>query len=264
MKPLLLISILAAVAACQENTFEGKARPSKALDADAVGGKPQPEATFDTTAAPATAPSISPTTASSSNPAIEEKTLTAPKAPGSAESGNTPITAAPEATISEGELNAPFPDLTSCAALPQAGKINYGTTNKCADNWAVVVVNDGTTREMTCCPLKSKNILSTVPAEKQVQRNTSCAPDEVVTGMLEATPVYFCTKINVKFFKVGTTATAVFANGDKDLSPLLRALADSYNVGDTCACQENFLMQGGHVPKDNQCKDACVKLVRAK
>ena len=179
--------------------------------------------------------------------------------------GATPPSAAAVSATATAEdtlksIPVPIADLKTCSALPAYGKQDYGTNSKCPDNHAVVVINDGQAKELTCCPIKSPGVLSAVPSEKHIQRSGSCGSNEVVTGMIEATPVYFCTKVDSGRFKTGAPIASIYAKNDSNLSPNLLTIANSYNQRDTCICPEGGFMFGGHVTTDNVCKDTCVAI----
>ena len=157
--------------------------------------------------------------------------------------------------------NAPVPetDYKLCSASPEAGKRGYG---RCHADEALVIVNDGTAQEITCCPFKSKGILSPNPAELNIARQGSCQQGEVATGLTASNGAYLCSKVNPTLYDTGTPVKATYANDDDDLSETLRKIAAAYNVNDTCVCPENTFMFGGKVSRDNVCEDMCVPIKR--
>lgn len=100
----------------------------------------------------------------------------------------------------------------------------------------VVIVNDGKAQEMTCCPV-GQNVLSSVAAEHHVVRTGLCLADEVATGMKDpATPTVLCTKINSAYLKLSAATQAKYVTGK--LPGVIGQIAASYNVNDTCLCEE--------------------------
>lgn len=149
------------------------------------------------------------------------------------------------------EFNA---DYKSCLQLSKSGKRGYGT---CGDNEVVVIVNDGAAKEMTCCPLASNSILSSLANEKHVARAGTCQPEEVLTGMQQNYGSY-CTKINTNLVKLSAPIQSQFVT--KSFPGLLGQIADSYNVKDTCVCPEGYVAIGGHTTQDNRCTEQCVRI----
>lgn len=163
-------------------------------------------------------------------------------------SGLTPAPGAPAILIAA-------PNYTTCAALPAAGKRGYG---QCDADKVVVIVNDGTAQEMTCCPVGA-NVLSTAAAERHVLRTGTCQADEVATGMQDPnTPGVYCTKINARYLKLSAPITSRYVNGN--VPGVLGQIASSYNVSDTCICDEGTVVIGGHTPRDNRCEEKCVRI----
>ncbi|MFO0679501.1 MAG: hypothetical protein U0169_23445 [Polyangiaceae bacterium] len=184
---------------------------------------------------------------------VGEVTTCAP--PAQASDAGTPPAQTPPETTTMGGLQIASPNYTSCAALPNAGKRGYGT---CPANQVVVIVNDGKAQEMTCCPV-SANVLSAVPAEQNVVRTGLCQADEVATGMQDpSAPRVFCTKINATFLKLSSPVPSKYVNGNAPGA--LGAIARSYNVSDTCICEEGLVVIGGHTASDNKCTEQCVRI----
>lgn len=164
----------------------------------------------------------------------------------------------------EGEITActaippvsSVPDYAGCAALPTSGKRGYGM---CGADEAVVIVNDGRSQEMTCCPI-GKNVLSALPAEQHVSRTGLCLADEVATGMTNPNGGTLCTKINTQFLKLSAQVNAQYVNGN--VPGVLGQIAKAYNVSDACICPEGTVVVGGHTSRDNQCSDKCARIER--
>jgi hypothetical protein len=155
------------------------------------------------------------------------------------------------------------PDLGKCASIAGQGKVNYGQQPRCNDGSVLVVVNDGTAKEQTCCPLPGGNIFSKDSAELYVQRSGRCGPDEVGVGMIdpESSSLY-CSKINTQYLSLSAPQAAIYAaRSSAGISDALRVLAGSYNNRDTCVCPDGFILIGGHSPQDNICTDQCVQIV---
>ncbi len=147
-------------------------------------------------------------------------------------------------------------DYTACIALPAAGKRGYG---KCEDNLVVVIVNDGKAKEMTCCPLGGKNILSSKREDLHIQRTGTCQANEVLTGMLDPhAPSGFCSKINDKYLKLSSPVPSQYVKGNAP--GVMGQIAKSYNVSDTCICPEGTISIGGHTSQDNKCSERCVEI----
>ena len=148
------------------------------------------------------------------------------------------------------------PDYGQCAGLPSAG---YFYRSACPANQVMVIINDGESGGMSCCPV-GKNILSAVPAEVHQVRQGVCLADEVATGLQGNQVTTLCTKINpaLKLLPAGS-ATRVKSN---NVQGSLRAIAASYNKKDCCICPEGSILSGGHTLSDNTCRDQCVKIVR--
>jgi hypothetical protein len=161
-----------------------------------------------------------------------------------------------------GVLSA-FPDLGKCASIAGQGKVNYGQQQRCQDGSVLVVVNDGTAKEQTCCPLPGTNIFSKNSSELYVQRTGRCGPDEVGVGMIDPeSSSLFCSKINSEHLSLSSPQAAIYAaRSSSGISDALRVLAGSYNNRDTCVCPDGFILIGGHSPQDNICTDQCVQIV---
>lgn len=147
-------------------------------------------------------------------------------------------------------------DYKSCASLPAAGKQPYG---KCGDNEAVVIVNDGSTQEMTCCPLTGQIALTTDESQMHMERKGACLEDEILTGMLDSkSGTGYCTKINTDSFRLSKPVPSQYISGK--LLGVMGTIAQSYNWGDTCVCPEGTVAIGGHSPQDNFCGEQCVEI----
>jgi hypothetical protein len=156
-------------------------------------------------------------------------------------------------------------DVGKCINLPSRGLVDYGSSPQCAANSVVMMINDGSSKEMTCCPLAGKQVLSINPSELNQRRNVKCDADEVATGMIDsAGPVLLCSKVDTRFFKVSLdTKVAAYARRNMDsLSVEMRSLVEQYNVNDTCICPENYIVLGNHTLRDNQCEDRCGQIVK--
>lgn len=143
-------------------------------------------------------------------------------------------------------------DYAACDSIPAAGRQSYG---QCAEGSVVVVVNDGLTPQMTCCPVQGK-FLSKNASERQQIRIGACGAGEVLTGMVEPrTPTSLCSKL-APGLKIGATAPSQYVKkGAASLSMAL--IVASYNANDTCVCPEGTIALGGHTPKDNSCTEQC-------
>ena len=158
----------------------------------------------------------------------------------------------PEAVPPKLELN-----YNTCATRPENGR---RSTGKCNANEVIVIVNDGTAGEMTCCPVGT-DVLSAVEAEQNIRKQGKCGPDEVATGVEDLrNSVVLCTKVNTQFLKTEPRASAVYA---KSGTPgILGTLAQAYNIGDCCVCGEGSVFIGNHTSSDNTCSDECVAIVK--
>ncbi len=148
------------------------------------------------------------------------------------------------------------PDYMVCASLPTQGKRGYGM---CDADQAVVIVNDGTSREMTCCPI-GRNVLSPSAADHNIPRTGLCQADEIATGMTDPAAGVLCTKINTQFLKLSAPTKAQYVNGNAPGA--LGVIAKAYNVSDTCICPEGSVVIGGHTTRDNKCEDQCVSILK--
>ena len=148
------------------------------------------------------------------------------------------------------------PNYGACASLPGAGKMKYPA--RCGDNQVVVIINDGSAQEMSCCPLNGTSIFSPNPAELFQERAGRCQVDEVGVGMISSSDGrIYCSKLNVQFLKLGPPQKAQYVSLTSNISPEIRAIAQSYNVLDMCACTLGTILLGGHTATDNVCTDDC-------
>ena len=179
---------------------------------------------------------------------------------GSDSSGNKPGSVLLEEEIGQALLT---PDYATCVARPNS-KISYPA--KCAENNVMVVINDGKTQEMTCCPVKEARIFSKTAAELYQERTGRCEANEVGVGMISAgSSKIYCSKINTDLVELGPSQNAKYAkSGSGGLTPELQSLAQIYNVGDTCACPDRMILVGGHSTQDNVCQDQCVEILTKK
>jgi len=150
----------------------------------------------------------------------------------------------------------PDVDYEVCGALPASGKRGVG---QCNSDEVVVIVNDGTHQEMTCCPI-SANVISQDVSEQNLRRQGKCGPDEVATGVESlATSTLFCSKVDTRFFKTEVRGSSIYAKNTS--VGHLGTLARAYNQGDCCVCPEGTIVTGNHSPGDNRCTDECVAIV---
>jgi hypothetical protein len=150
-----------------------------------------------------------------------------------------------------------LPDYKGCLNLTTTGKQSFGT--KCGANQAVVIVDDGSNGDMTCCPLSSNKILSIKAEEKHVSRNGRCFADELLTGMgTSSSGISYCSKINTDLFKLSailaSSLTQATIGGD------LGRIADTYAERDACICPEGTVSIGEHSSLNNVCTEKCVRI----
>ena len=143
----------------------------------------------------------------------------------------------------------------SYAVLSTISTTTFGLP--CADSEVMIFVNDGEAQGETCTNI-GKNVLSVIPSELHQSRRGLCLANEVATGMASALDTY-CSKINIKFLKIESKGVAKYIN--KDTPGVLGTIAAKYNMRDFCACPEGSIFLGGHSPSNNQCQDACGKIV---
>lgn len=147
------------------------------------------------------------------------------------------------------------PDYAACSALPLAGLRNYG---ECGDGQGVVVVNDGLTPQMTCCPL-GKDVLSGEAAKRHQPRTGQCLNGEVLTGMHDAkSGTGLCTALNPKLTIKGLKPS-IYSKGVV-ISLEMALIAASYNASDTCICPVGTIAVGGHSASDNVCTEQCAEI----
>ena len=160
------------------------------------------------------------------------------------------------------------PDYRACAALPVQGKQKYPA--KCGFNHVLVIVNDGGTQEMTCCPLKNADMLSSRPGDLFQERAGRCLADEVGVGMINSgrtlifntnNPRLYCSRINTGKFSLGPAKRSDYVTVGNALAPELLAIAVSYNALDACVCPLKSVMLGGHKNDNNTCEDECAEIL---
>ena len=143
-----------------------------------------------------------------------------------------------------------------CRLSANSGKVGY--PGKCAADSVMVAINDGKTQEMTCCPLTSKNVLSTNAADLWIERSGQCNSDEVGTGMIAASGSrIYCSKLNDKL-TVKSSETSMFVRRGTSLGDPMDSLAEVYNLKDLCFCPKGSILIGNHSTNDNDCRDMCV------
>ncbi len=148
-------------------------------------------------------------------------------------------------------------DYSVCASLPENGKRGTG---QCNANEVIVIVNDGTAGEMTCCPVGA-NVFSTEASERNIRRVGKCGQDEVATGIEDLSKsIVICTKVDTRFLKTEFRATSIYAKSGSTGN--LGTLAKAYNIGDCCVCPEGSVFAGNHTSSDNKCTDECVAIVK--
>jgi hypothetical protein len=255
--PIMLIFVTLLAFSCSDQQFSADQNPSRS-------GPPNPalgaESPSRSTPPPSSDPQIVPTETGLPN---DEKISGA----GSESSATLDQIEAPSDGLVSGTdgLIAAGLDVGKCINLPSRGLVDYGSSPQCAANSVVMMINDGSSKEMTCCPLAGKQVLSTKPSELNQRRNVRCDSDEVATGMIDsAGPVLLCSKVDTRFFKVSLdTKVAIYARRNADsITVEMRSLVEQYNVRDTCICPENYIVLGNHTLKDNQCEDRCGQIVK--
>jgi hypothetical protein len=255
-KVCLVVAALIAFS-CSEQQFSADQNPSRSGPRNPASGNESPS---PSTATPSSDPQILPTEAELPNDGKISGT-------GGESSATLDQIEAPTDGLVSGTdgLIAAGLDVGKCVNLPSRGLVNYGSSPQCAANSVVMLINDGSSKEMTCCPLAGKQVLSTKPSEINQRRNVRCDADEVATGMVDsAGPVLLCSKVDTRFFKVSpATKVAIYARRNTDsLTAEMRSLVEQYNVNDTCICPENYMVLGNHTLKDNQCEDRCGQIVK--
>lgn len=150
------------------------------------------------------------------------------------------------------------PNYTACTAQQN---LKQAYPSLCAANSVMVVINDGSEPELSCCPLADPGILSANPADLNVQRNDRCNPDELGVGMVSLSVAY-CSKINTNVIRLGNEEPALYVKKKSNMiNAELTAIARAYNRGDTCACPTNKILVGHHVGGNDQCLDICVEIL---
>lgn len=243
--------IIFFLAACAGTQFEGAPRQRSADDqkekSDKKANEPKPEATRELPA-PADEPAAPADPGSS-----DDHDQTEDSALG--EDGETQDADPQLGEDGEEIARRAKPDYAACSALPLAGLRSYG---ECGEGQGVVVVNDGLTPQMTCCPL-GKDVLSSEAAKRHQPRTGKCQDGEVLTGMHDAkSGTGLCTALNSKL-KIKSLKPSIYSKGV--LVALEMALiAASYNASDTCICPVGSIAVGGHSASDNVCTEQCAEI----
>ncbi|MCX6119612.1 MAG: hypothetical protein NT027_18905 [Proteobacteria bacterium] len=143
-----------------------------------------------------------------------------------------------------------------CKGVPFMGRLGrYGI---CPVGSAVVIVNDGKSKDMSCCPLMDPSALLIGPGTRNIPRTGLCLSDEILTGMWNPSAGGYCSKVDVSRYKL---STPVIVKITDPLSPELRHIGTAYRNGDACFCPEGMISIGGHVPTNGYCADRCVNLI---
>jgi len=157
------------------------------------------------------------------------------------------------ASVTIASVTRAAPNVSSCAALPEKGKSKDGM---CQSDMVLVIVNDVTAEEMTCCPV-GMNVLTSNPAERHFIR-TKCENDEVATGI--SRPNFYCSKINTTYLKLSVESSSLFVTPQSGLTQEEKNIASSYNRSDTCICPKGSIVVGPHELTDNTCAEKCVQI----
>lgn len=148
-------------------------------------------------------------------------------------------------------------DYAGCARLPAGGKRPYG---QCNPNEVVVIVNDGETPQMTCCPVDGGDLFDKDPAKLFQLRFGTCAAGEILSGMVEPhTPTLLCSAL-ASDLKTATVQSSVLAHDKMALSTEIKSIVAQYHGTDTCLCPQGTMAIGGHTDQDNSCGEKCVTL----
>jgi hypothetical protein len=147
----------------------------------------------------------------------------------------------------------PAIDYLGCAKLAGSGKRPYG---QCAAREVVVIVNDGTTPEMTCCPTQGA-FLSDDPAKQFMPRMGLCGAGEVATGMIDSrSSTLYCSAL-ADGRKLKAASPAIYATSTAGLGADVAVIMAVYHGNDTCLCPAGTVSLGGHSSSDNRCSESC-------
>jgi len=152
-----------------------------------------------------------------------------------------------------------YPDYDACEKKSSNCFIPSSGGQVCPNNSAVIIVNDGSVKQLSCVPLGNGKIFSSLVQDRNIKRSKKCSEGEVQTGMTTSPAVdVICSKINTSQFMLSAPGRSQYVK-TRSGGPLQKLLLP-YNLGDTCVCPEGTVSIGNHSDTNDRCAEECVSI----